>query len=174
MGWHHIPLGGLGKKGTEGKGETSALVTHPAMPCCTGTQSIPVVSSPLVLYAWVCVVGEDWRREVGWRARRSRGTLSHMADSLLRLQERSKETAGTKNEQESTWKIFFKKSDNITFVKNLTFFFLFKRGSDLIPVQSTSKFQQQKCGKKKVVGKLSKNTQWVNNQQGCFVQKWNC
>lgn len=122
MSWHHIPLGGLGKTGTEGKGATSALVTHPAMPCCTGTQSIPVVSSPLVLYAWVCAVGEDWRREVGRRARRSRGMLCHMADSLLRLQERSKETAWTKNEQGRTRDILFKKSDNITFVKNLTFF----------------------------------------------------
>ncbi len=47
----NTPPGGLSKRGKEGRGETSALVAHPAMPCCTGTHSIPVVYSTLSLYA---------------------------------------------------------------------------------------------------------------------------
>ena len=57
---------------TEGKGETSAVVTHPAMPYCTGTHSIPVVYSFPVCMR-VCVVGEESKWEVERRAHRTKG-----------------------------------------------------------------------------------------------------
>lgn len=82
----------------EKEGETSALVTHPAMPCCTGTHSIPAVHSFPVCMS-VCVVEEEWKWEVGWRAHRSKEMLCHMANSLLGLRERTKGRAGTRDKQ---------------------------------------------------------------------------
>lgn len=98
------------------EGETSALVTHPAMPCCTGTRSVPAVHSFPVCMS-VCVVEEEWRWEVGRRAHRSKGMLCHMANSLLGLRERSKGRAGTRDKQIKhceKW-IFFYKSFNLPF-----------------------------------------------------------
>lgn len=89
---------------TEGKGETSAVVTHLAMPYCTGTHRIPVVYSFPVCMR-VCVEGEEWKWEVGWRAQ---GMLCHMAGSLLGLGERSKGSAGTGDKQtERCGKMYF-------------------------------------------------------------------
>lgn len=99
---------GWRKRGTEGKGETSALVTHPAMPDCTGTRCIPAVYSTLLPVCMsVCAVGGEWRWRVGWRAHGSKGMLCHMADSPLGLREREKqrECGHERRAEKAVWKM---------------------------------------------------------------------
>lgn len=60
MGWHHTLAGGLGKKRTGVKAETSVQVPYSAMSCCTGTHCIPVVYSLSCMLECVLCLQKDW------------------------------------------------------------------------------------------------------------------
>lgn len=70
------------------------------------------------MHECVCWGGEEWIWEVGRRACGSKGMLCHMADSLLRLRESSKEIVGTRDKQRKHCAkcLFFYKPFNLLLV----------------------------------------------------------